>query len=508
VTFSPDGKRLASGSSDLTVRVWHTEARDAAVQTFTLVGHRQAVRDVAFSPKGFLASASDDRTVKIWRWGTGQEIRTLRGHRGPVGKVTYSPDGGQLISAGSDSTVKTWDTQSGRNPASRRLHLGPVTALGISPDGKRLWTVGLSNPANNPPVATGRELRFWDIDPLRFKGTRALGSVLDVGWTSDGARIVQPATKGVRILAVRESGGSEARTLPFVTTPSALAISLDGKSVAALGRSIDAEKKPPQVTYVITAWDMATGKERFVYQSPQITSSIRFSPDGKYLSVVGGYRDQEKEALKAKVTILDAASGAEIITVKGTNSLAISWAYSPDSRRFAAAHPDQDTQKSVVTVWDTATGKEVCIFRGHECQVGEIAFSPDARTIATAGGAFSWSPGPIELKLWDATTGEETANLPGHEGGTHALAFSPDGKRLVSAGEDRTVKLWDSATGTGLLTLRGHTAAVHWVLFSPDGHRLVSVDSQGNLMIWDGRPWEGKAAADTVPAIEGENIPD
>jgi Tol biopolymer transport system component len=127
VAFSPDGKRLVSGSGNLVtgkktlpgeLKVW-----DAATgqQTLTLKGHTGGVSSVAFSPDGKrLASGSADETVKVWDAATGQLTLTLQGHTGPVSSVAFSPDGQRLASASYDRTVKVWDA-SLASPKPRRL---------------------------------------------------------------------------------------------------------------------------------------------------------------------------------------------------------------------------------------------------------------------------------------------------------------------------------------------------------------------------------------------------
>ena len=107
VSFSPDGRTLASASRDATVRLWDVQT---GRHIRTLEGHASQVGSVSFSPDGrTLASASRDATVRLWDVQTGRHIRTLEGHRDWVSSVSFSPDGRTLASASSDGTVLVWE---------------------------------------------------------------------------------------------------------------------------------------------------------------------------------------------------------------------------------------------------------------------------------------------------------------------------------------------------------------------------------------------------------------
>jgi WD40 repeat protein len=158
VAFSPDGKRLASGSAGGDrqgrplpgeVKVW-----DAATgqKTRTLKGHTGGVLSVAFSPDGKrLASASLDQTVKVWDAATGQETLSLQGHTYVVESVAFSPDGKRLASASWDKSVKVWDAATGQLTLTLKGHTDPITSVVFSPDGQRLASAGRD-----------RTVKIWD----------------------------------------------------------------------------------------------------------------------------------------------------------------------------------------------------------------------------------------------------------------------------------------------------------------------------------------------------------
>ena len=152
VAFSPipcSGGILASASFDRTVRIWQVdqafeclaELKNLRNDNFasTLSGHAWAVLTVAFSPNGkILATGSDDNTIKLWEVDTGQLICTLLGHSWSVVAVTFSTDGEMLISGSRDKTVKLWRVSTKKEIATLSGHVDSVSAIAVSPDAQQI----------------------------------------------------------------------------------------------------------------------------------------------------------------------------------------------------------------------------------------------------------------------------------------------------------------------------------------------------------------------------------
>jgi len=162
LAFSSDGKMLASGSDDKTVKFW--EAATGELRTLREVG--RPVYSVAFSPRGnILALARAGGKVMLGVGAPGGELRPLLGHVGPVLSLAFSPDGKTLASAGADQTIKLREVATGRELFTLAGHADYVLVVAFSPDGRTLASGSRDGTLRLWDVATGAEV--VTIGPLR-----------------------------------------------------------------------------------------------------------------------------------------------------------------------------------------------------------------------------------------------------------------------------------------------------------------------------------------------------
>ncbi|MBD2099166.1 AAA-like domain-containing protein [Trichocoleus sp. FACHB-591] len=270
VSFSPDGKTIASASADKTVKLWNATSGKVVN---TLRGHESVVSSVSFSPDGkTIASASRDDTIKLWDATSGKVLNTLRGHESVVSSVSFSPDGKTIASASDDKTVKLWNATSGKVVNTLRGHERELLGVSFSPDGKTIASTSWDD-----------TVKLWD------------------------------ATSGKVVNTLR---GHE----PVVWSVS---FSPDGKTIASASRDD-----------TIKLWVASSGQLLNTLEGHESdVFSVSFSPDGKTIA---------SASADDTIKLWDVSSGQLLSTLKGHEyeSLVLSVSFSPDGKTIASAHAD------------------------------------------------------------------------------------------------------------------------------------------------------------------------
>ncbi|MBQ2787167.1 MAG: TIR domain-containing protein [Bacteroidaceae bacterium] len=159
VAFSPDGKRIVSGSGDETIRIW--DAATGAQIGEPLTGHTRRIESVAFSPDGKrIVSGSWDETIRIWDVATGAQIgEPLTGHTNWVNSVAFSPDGKRIVSGSEDKTIRIWDAATGKQIGEPLTgHTNWVNSVAFSPDGKHIVSGSRDKTIRIWDAATGKQI--------------------------------------------------------------------------------------------------------------------------------------------------------------------------------------------------------------------------------------------------------------------------------------------------------------------------------------------------------------
>ncbi|MEQ9237690.1 TIR domain-containing protein [Coleofasciculus sp. E2-BRE-01] len=433
LTFSPDGKMIASGSADNTIKLWNLQGQEL----HTLKGHKDWVISLAFSPNGkMIASASWDRTAKLWNL-QGELLYTFKGHQEGVTSIAFSPDGKMIASASADKIIKLWNLQ-GQVLHTFKGHESKVRSVAFSPDGKTIAS-----------ASEDKTIKLWNLQGKELHTLKGHEStVYSVAFSSDGKTIASAsADKTVRLWNLQ---GQQLHTLTgHENDVHSLAFSPDGKIIASASWD-----------RTIKLWNLQGQQLHTLSRHADGLNCVTFSPDGK--TIAAGSWDSTIELWNRE--------DEELQTLSGHESKFRSVAFSPDGKTIATASEDK-----TVKLWNPQ-GQELHTLTGHESTVRSVAFSPDGKTIATASEDKT-------VKLWNLQ-GQELHTLTGHQDWVTSVAFSPDGKTIASVSEDKTVKLWNPQ-GQELHTLEGHKDDVQSVAFSPDGKTIASASNDSTVKLWN-----------------------
>jgi RNA polymerase sigma factor (sigma-70 family) len=522
LSFSPDGKLLASGGRETSIRIWDV----ATGQEWCRCGNEaQSANDLAFSPDGKLLAAlgwqSGAYFVTLWDTTNGKKVRTWQASKHETWSLAFSPDGATLVTAGPEDSLRLWDVDSGTQR--RRIEVDEakkfVRSPTFSPDGKivalandehtiRLWDSATGREL--PPlrghkghikrlafsegaktlvsVSADRTIRYWDTPTAReLRAVTILGEVGEDFW-------VLALSPDEKVLATSSSWGFRNTIRLFDTTTGKPLHVRDGHTgpVEAVGFLPQSELVASVGgARVVRLAEIATGMERSRsdsrpgygvsmilsqdFRDHLVFSPVALSRDSSLVAVPGRAKNEQMT-----VRIWEVASDREVGSLTGNFGSVISLAFSPDQKTLALACWDK-----TIRVWDTAAHKEVHRLTGHEGTIFAVAFSPDGKLLAS--GCTDQT-----ARVWDLATGKAVHEFR-HDAGVHAVAFSPDARSLASAGGqhlgeksgDTSVRLWELATGKERSRLNGNHHLTKCLAFTPDGRLLALGSSDATVRVWD-----------------------
>ncbi len=523
VTFTPDGKYLATGSFDNTIKLWELASGKETKTYGGPNGHQKMVMCVAISRDGqLLASGSIDNNLKVWDIPLTAPSRLLPATEA-VHAISLSPDGTKLAYGSKDGQVKLVNAADSKELFKLEGHAGPVTGIAFSPNGQTLASSGAD-----------KTLRFWNV---------ANGQLIGVVTAhSAAANTVAFSTNSAQAFSAGDDGALRIWQMPPTPTKP-IAVTQQAPITTAL--------LAPDNASLLTAGQDKTvrqtliaGKETRALTGPTATiNSIAVSPNNALLAAAAADQrvwlwnnanNQPLGSILAHAGPVNAAqfnaASTQLMTAGG-DGLVKFWLV-PNVAPKALVHADgvtiavasADGKKlvtggtdKIVRVWNPANLAMERQFSGHSAPVTALAVSANGQILVSGSADAS-------IRFWNQATGKEADILTGHTApitslnlnaaGTQllstaldgtvklwqlpivaskpfvhpdqvtSLAVSADATKIITGGLDKTVKLWNLASGANERSFAGPTLAITCVALSSDGKYIAAGSADKTLHLW------------------------
>jgi len=515
VAFAHDGQRVFSGTKGHNVHIW--SARTGRTVMAPLRGHSESVWALALSPDGRLvASGSWDKSIRLWDATTGQAVAVLNGHTYGVLAVAFTSDGHTLASGAQDCTVRFWNVRT-YEPQGEPLRGsdGWVTSIAFSPEDQFI-AAGFDD---------SQEIRIWDVTTGTEFGAplKAACAIQRLVFAHDGSYLASTGPHGIRFWDWKTGQDVVPALSGHTDFVSALSYSPDGLYIVSASED-----------HTIRIWD-AEHSRTLIEQLPShngSVNSVAVSADGSF--IVSGSADRT-------IRLWNSQTAEQILPpLIGHTDLVLCVAISADNQFIASGSVDH-----TVRLWNAKTGELIREpLEGHIDWVRAVTFSHDVRWLASASDdktvglwalAVNQAPTFRQLQcdyqlfsvafssdgqllavgdyygyviLWElATDGGHivSAKMRVNSSDIKSVCFSPDNSKIAAASDATNIYVWDVETKSLLQTLEGHQGAVRAVAYSADGEWLASGDNDYIVRLWDASTGEAVAVlhghADTVRSV-------
>jgi WD40 repeat protein len=536
-----------------------------SIETVVQTGHYDAVTAVCYSPDGkFVATGSKDKTIKLWKRSDGKEIRTYQGNNSGIERVEINKQSTSIVGVTGKGVVTVWDLNSGKIIFQQKPNEDNFTCASFHPDGTKIITGSYKSYISVWDIASGKKISDIRATPrdiytdkgFDYPGTKTVSYSADgkfiVAGVADYTAILFDAATGKEIRKFKKSNTTCSSCLiEAVITPDnkyiisacsdsikvfnretgvvvkelfgqggtaeSLCISADNRFIAAFEYGVAeawdlkswklimktgdySEKKIMSVALSPDGKELLAGNEKrtadvFLIDKGSLLLSLRgylnqvderiltdsymywaalvneakLSPDGKYIAV-------GRTGNNAK--LIDFKSGRVFRTLRGHKSMVISLCFSRDGKYLATGGVD-----GKVIVWEVESGTMIRTFTfpDEKEAIFSLDFSSDGKMLAAAiwGGY---------IIIWDMTTGNRLRAIRPHGGnGCYQVRFTPNGVYFISAGLDMKLKLIEIDTGEEIRSFIGHTdqSLIHSINFNSEGDKFITSGGDGTIRVWD-----------------------